>query len=173
MSPPDQKPHARAPSPPVVHCRRCGTKTRPDAATPHPWCPSCQEPDYVNPAPAVGIAIVRDGKVLLAKRAGPPKQGQWDMIGGFVDPGETVPEAARREVLEETGLRLRALKRLHQAPGEYRPGQPTLNFMYVAEAEGDPEARDDVAEVAWFPYDRLPELAWPHEAHALARLRHA
>ncbi len=154
-----------------MHCRRCGAITSDDPrGDGHPWCSGCQAPDWVNPAPAVGVAIVRDGKVLLAKRANEPKKGQWDMIGGFVDPGETVPQAARREALEETGLAIRRLRRLHQAPGEYRPGQPTLNFMYVAEAVGDPQALDDVAEVGWFPFDALPELAWPHEAEALARL---
>lgn len=93
------------------------------------------------------------------------------MIGGFVDPGETVPEAARRETLEETGMILRSLRRLHQAPGEYEAGKPTLNFLYVAEADGVPQASDDVAEVRWFPLDALPPLAWPHEAEGLARLR--
>lgn len=151
-----------------MHCRRCGTATVEGDA--HPWCPRCQLPDWINPAPAVGVAIVRQGQVLLAKRARDPKAGQWDMIGGFVDPGETVPQAARREVREETGLELDGLRRLHQATGRYKPDQPTLNFMYVAEAEGEPRAHDDVAAVAWFPLDDLPELAWEHEAEALRRL---
>ncbi len=156
---------------PSVHCRRCGTATTTDdRGEGHPWCPTCQRPDWINPAPAVGLAITRAGQVLLAKRAREPKKGQWDMIGGFVDPGETIPEAARREALEETGLHITRLRRLHQAPGEYVPGQPTLNFMYVAEADGEPQALDDVAEVRWFPFDALPSMAWPHEADALARL---
>lgn len=165
------KAHAAATAAPIVHCRRCGALTSQDVrGDGHPWCSACQRPDWVNPAPAVGIAIVRDGNVLLAKRGRAPYEGQWDLVGGFIEPGETVPEAARREALEETGLTIQRLRRLHQAAGEYVPGQPTLNFMYVAEADGPPTAADDVAELAWFPFDRLPEMAWPHEAEALAKL---
>ncbi len=158
----------------TVHCRRCGTATTQDPrGDGHPGCPQCGLPDWINPAPAVGVVIRRRDQVLLARRAGPPKEGEWDMIGGFVEPGETIPEAARREAKEETGLELGPIKRLHQAPGEYRPGTPTLNFIYVAEARTDmvPVASDDVAELRWWPLDALPPIAWPHEADALEKLR--
>lgn len=120
----------------------------------------------------MGVVIRRGNQVLLAKRAREPKVGQWDLIGGFVEPGETVPQAARREVKEETGLELPGIKRLHQAPGEYEPGQPTLNFIYVSEARADmvPVPSDDVAELRWWPLDGLPPIAWEHEQAALDRL---
>lgn len=116
------------------------------------------------------MAIIRGGSVLLARRGREPKKGEWDMVGGFVEAGETVPEAVRREAREETGLGLKGLRRLHQAPGVYRPGVPTLNFMYAAQADGEPVAQDDVAELRWFALDDLPPIAWPHEAEALRRL---
>lgn len=165
----DQYAQWRGPS--VSFCRRCGTATEPRA--PHPWCPTCQQFDWHNPAPAVGIVVTRGDEVLLAKRARPPRQGLWDLIGGFVEPGETVPEAARRETLEETGMHIEGLRRLHQAPGSYGPGEPTLNFIYAAEATGEPQADDDVEALGWFTLDALPELAWPHEADALQRLAEA
>lgn len=154
----------------VVHCTHCGTATRkrPDG---HWQCPTGHV-DYENPAPTAGVAIVQGRQVLLAKRAGPPKKGLWDFPGGFIEPGEVVTEGLRREIHEETGLRLTSLRRLHQAPGEYA-GRPTLNFMYTAEADGEPVAADDVAELQWFPLDALPELAWPHEAVALQKLQGA
>ncbi len=152
-----------------VYCRRCGRKTQ--QATTHRWCPKCQEPDYINPAPAVGVAILRGPRVLLAKRGAEPKLGQWDLIGGFVEPGETVPEAAHRETREETGMRITSLRRVLQAPGIYEPGKPTLNFIFAAEAEGAPKPGSDVAAVHWFELDRLPQLAWAHEEEALKRLR--
>ncbi len=157
-----------------MHCRRCGTTTQDDPrGEGHPWCPACDLPDWVNPAPAVGVVLRRGDQVLLAKRAREPKVGQWDLIGGFVEPGETIPAAARREVKEETGLDLDGMKRLHQAPGEYRPGQPTLNFIYVSDARTDvvPVPSDDVAELRWWPLDELPPIAWEHEQEALEKLR--
>lgn len=116
------------------------------------------------------MAIIRAGKVLLAKRAAEPKQGEWDLPGGFIAPGEVVTEGLRREILEETGLKLENLRRLHQAPGDYA-GKPTLNFIYTAEATGEPVAGDDVAELRWFPLEALPPIAWAHESDALAKLR--
>lgn len=67
--------------------------------------------------------------------------------------------------VEPSGLRL-----LGTAPGDYG-GRPTFNLLYGATLEGEPHARDDVAEVAWWPLLDLPPLAWGHEAaclHALA-----
>ncbi|MGB1697424.1 MAG: NUDIX hydrolase, partial [Thermoplasmatota archaeon] len=134
-------------------------------------CPSGHV-DYQNPAPTAGVAIRRGDSVLLAKRAGPPKQGLWDLPGGFLEPGEVVTDGLRREIREETGLELTALRRLHQAPGDYA-GKPTLNFIYTANADGEPIAGDDVAELQWFLLHALPPLAWPHEADALQKLQGA
>lgn len=170
--------HPEAPAPfqaHVPHCTACGAAGQAEPGQ-HRTCRDCGHVDYVNPAPCVGVAILHPDdpkRVLLAKRAGPPKAGRWDFVGGFVEPGETVPEAARREVKEETGLALTGLRRLHQAAGWYTPEQPILAFLYVGEvARGtEPLARDDVAEVAWFTLDTLPDLAWTHEAEALQRLK--
>ena len=52
----------------------------------------------------VGIVVWRDGKVLLVRRANPPKAGQWALPGGAQELGETLFEAAMREVKEETGI---------------------------------------------------------------------
>lgn len=56
------------------------------------------------PRPGVSAAIFRDGKVLLGQRAKPPLQGVWSLPGGHIEPGESAATAARREVLEETGI---------------------------------------------------------------------
>jgi ADP-ribose pyrophosphatase YjhB (NUDIX family) len=54
--------------------------------------------------PAVSVAVVRDDRVLLVRRARPPSQGLYAFPGGKVEAGETLEQAARRELLEETGL---------------------------------------------------------------------
>lgn len=149
-------------------CSHCGTENhaRPDG---HRECPAGHV-DYINPAPAASALITRNGNILLALRAQEPKKGEWDLPGGFIEPGETVVEGLRREIREETGLELQNLRRVHQAPGDYA-GKPTLNFCYQADAEGEPVATDDVAELRWFPLTDVPDIAWPHEAEAVRRLQ--
>lgn len=57
-----------------------------------------------RPVLAASIAVFREGQVLLARRAKPPAEGRWSLPGGRVEPGETLAEAALRELSEETGL---------------------------------------------------------------------
>jgi 8-oxo-dGTP diphosphatase len=57
-----------------------------------------------RPEVAVGAVAVVDGALLLVRRARPPEVGRWTVPGGRLEPGESVPEAVEREVLEETGL---------------------------------------------------------------------
>ncbi len=126
--------------------------------------------DYTNPAPTVGVAILRGTQVLLAQRAHPPKEGEWDLIGGFVEVNESAEQAIARELLEETSMTLTSAELVQVAPGDY-DGRPTLNLLYIGQAAGEPEARDDVADLQWFDLDALPSpLAWPHEVAMLERL---
>jgi ADP-ribose pyrophosphatase YjhB (NUDIX family) len=66
--------------------------------------------EYPNlPLVGVGVVVLRDGRVLLIRRAKPPRQGEWSLPGGLQKLGETVFEAACREVVEETGVGIRPL----------------------------------------------------------------
>ena len=156
-------------------CPFCGEPNRKVAGARHRRCPSCGLHDWRNPAPAVGCAILKpssdgDGlRVLLSRRAHPPKKGQWDLVGGFVDAGETPEQAARREVLEETGCRLLDAEMRQAAAGEY-DREPTLNFLFTGRLEGEPEARDDSAELRWWSLREVPPIAWRHEAEFVRRL---
>lgn len=152
-------------------CPFCGKPNRRLPGQLHRRCPACGETDWVNPAPAVGIALLRNNLVLLSRRARAPKKGQWDLVGGFLERGETPDVAAAREVLEETGCRLAEARVEGVATGEY-DGLPTLNFLAVGRIEGEPRPHDDSSELRWWPLDRVPALAWPHEADFVRRLRH-
>lgn len=154
---------------PRTHCPFCGAKNQPIAGTRHRTCRACGENDYLNPAPAVSVAALRGGKVLLSLRAGPPKEGEWDLVGGFIDAGETVEQALHREVLEETGCTLADVRFAVTATGDYA-GQPTLNFMATARLVGTPKASDDSAELRWWPLEEVPPIAWKHEAEFVASL---
>lgn len=154
------------------HCTSCGADTGDPALERHRTCPPCGHVDHANPAPAVGIAIVGEGKVLLARRGRAPKEGQWDLVGGFIEPGEDGEAAIRREVKEETGLDVPHVGLMTTAPGTYG-GMPTFNLLFLGQAPSPlplPEGRDDVAELRWFPLTGLPGIAWEHEAGFLQDL---
>ncbi|MEA3202673.1 MAG: hypothetical protein QOI63_339 [Thermoplasmata archaeon] len=153
-------------------CRHCGGRTQAMAGQSHRLCGSCGQVTYVNPAPAVGVACLRGREVLLSLRAREPKARQWDLVGGFVEAGETPEEAIVREAWEETGCTVQDVVLRGIRPGDYA-GQPTLNFLATAMLEGEPRAMDDSLELKWWPLDALPPLAWPHEAEFLRNLSKA
>jgi ADP-ribose pyrophosphatase YjhB (NUDIX family) len=138
-------------------------------------CPSCGLEEYANPAPTAS-ALVRDreGRILLARRAGDPGAGLWDLLGGFLDEGEDPLAALRRELREETGLEIEPGEFLGSIPDRYGEDGPwTVNFYWEASlGEGKPRPADDVAELAWFPADRLPprrEFAFANTVEILER----
>lgn len=154
--------HAAVPS---HFCAACGAPLDARRA-----CTRCGRTAYVNSKPCAGAILARGTDVLLSRRAREPHLGAWDLPGGFLDAGEHPEEGVLREILEETGLRARIRGLVHVGIGAY--GEDfTLNLVYALEADGEPIASDDSAELRWFPLDRLPPLAFPHEAEALARYR--
>ncbi len=120
----------------------------------------------VTPLLAADIIIElgdRPGRpIVLIERRNPPPG--WAIPGGFVDVGERVETAAVREALEETGLivTLRALLGLYSDPARDPRGH-TVTAVYVAEASGVPEARDDACAVGIFLPTAIPDrLAFDH-----------
>ncbi len=133
--------------------------------------------DYARPALTVDVAIVtREAKprVLLIRRKKDPFAGSWAMPGGFVDANERLADAARRELVEETGVTVSDLEQLYTAgdPGRDPRGW-TVSVAYLAQVDPGalkPVAADDADEVGWFALDALPSLAFDH-AMLLARVR--
>jgi len=107
------------------------------------------------PVPAVGAVVVHDGAVLLVRRGHAPSRGVWAVPGGRVELGETLVEAAEREVREETGVRVRAGEPIWSFDSVIRDEAGRIAFHYVivdllAEyVGGEPHARDDAAEARW------------------------
>ena len=119
-----------------------------------------------------------DLKVLLIQRGLKPFKGRWALPGGFVRVEESLEDAARRELAEETGLKDIFLEQLYTfgAPGR-DPRERVVSVAYyalVSLAEHKPRAATDARQAAWFSVDAAPDLAFDHEhilATALARLR--
>lgn len=116
-----------------------------------------------NPYPTVDVIIeLDDGRIVLIRRKNPPPG--WALPGGFVDYGESLEQAARREALEETGLEVILTEQLQAYSDPARdPRHHTLSVVFLARAHGEPTGADDAAEARAFPADSLPEpMAFDH-----------
>jgi ADP-ribose pyrophosphatase YjhB (NUDIX family) len=161
---------------PPRFCPDCGAPLpAPVPTQPHfVACAACDGRHWRNAKPCAGVLVVRDGRVLLGRRAAAPRAGLWDVIGGFLEPDEDPASGALREAREETGLALRLKRLVGMFPDTYGDdGTYTLNIYFEAEPlAGEPVAASDVTELRWFAPDQLPdEMAFPHELDLLARWR--
>jgi 8-oxo-dGTP diphosphatase len=144
---------------------------------------------YPRPMVAADVLVVRpregaqEGEceggreVLLIRRANEPFRGSWALPGGFVEMDEDVPDAASRELREETGLEIRP-EELVEVGVFGRPGRDprgrTISVVYAARVSaggGCVRAGDDAAEAEWFDAGALPELAFDHADVIPAALR--
>lgn len=135
---------------------------------------------YPRPAVTVDVVAVRgpahSPEVLLIRRARAPFKGAWALPGGFVGIDEDLPDAARRELFEETGIRARCLVELGVFGRPDRdPRGRVISVAYLARLARPDIARagDDASSAEWFPMKKLPKkLAFDH-AEILARARKA
>lgn len=121
-----------------------------------------------NPFPTVDVIIELAGdRVVVIERANPPHG--FALPGGFVDYGESMEDAARREAVEETGLhvRLTALLGVYSDPAR-DPRHHTLSAVYVATADGEPVADDDAAAAHAVHIDDLLDRAWAFDHRRIA-----
>ncbi len=117
--------------------------------------------EFRNPVPTVDAIIEVGGKIVLVQRRNPPHG--WALPGGFVDYGETLEDAVRREALEETGLTITLKGQFHTYSKPDRdPRLHTITTVFLATAEGWPVGGDDALQAAVFGRDDLPSLVFDH-----------
>ena len=122
-----------------------------------------QYPDA--PRPAVGAVVFKGDAVLLVKRANPPSQGVWAIPGGRVRLGETLQAAAEREILEETGVVIRANAPVLVYDVIQKDDRGAVQYHYVIVdlaadyVSGEPRAGDDAADARWITADELARIA--------------
>ena len=103
--------------------------------------------------------------VLLIQRGHEPFKGKWALPGGFVNMDETLEEACIRELFEETGLEMAAMKQFKAYDAIHRdPRHRTISVVFSAETNDKKEVSggDDAARADWFPVTDLPQLAFDH-----------
>jgi 8-oxo-dGTP diphosphatase len=149
-----------------------------DDDTPETYDPS----RFERPSVTVDVVILtmrkRRLEALLIKRKHWPFEGLWAIPGGFVNPDESLEDAARRELEEETGVRDVYLEQLYTFGAPHRdPRTRVITVVYYALIRAETlrvQAGDDAAEAAWFPVYHLPSLAFDHVeilSYTMQRLR--
>lgn len=136
-------------------------------------CSACGAIAYRNPLPAAAAVLLNDKReALLVRRRQAPHAGMWCLPGGFAELGETIDQAAVRELREETGLEARILRLLtaRSTPDDFY-GDLLFICFEVEQVGGVGQPGDDAAELGWFPLSSPPELAFAAHTEALAVCR--
>jgi ADP-ribose pyrophosphatase YjhB (NUDIX family) len=150
-------------------CPHCGAEPRIEYPR-SMHCDSCGYAQFYNPKPVAGaIPRERDGRIWLLRRGFDPSAGKWTFPGGFVDLGESVDMAARREAREELAIEIE----LGALVGVYsRPEDRVVLVVYEAIPNGDPRPTPEAPEIRAFAPREIPwsELAFWSTEQALRDL---
>lgn len=140
-------------------CGRCGASTLRHPSERARRCPSCEAVAHPRISPAVIVAVVRDGKLLLARNAR-NRLGFRSVLAGFLEVGETLEQCVAREVQEEVGLAVRNVRYFASQPW---PFPDSLMIAFTAEYQSG-DLKPDPAELAdadWYAADALPAVPPP------------
>lgn len=127
--------------------------------------------NFPRPAVTTDCLVFRDGakniEILLIRRKNDPFKGYWALPGGFLEIEETPEEGAKRELLEETGLKVPVLKEVGTFGDVHRdPRGRTITiafYTFITQEAIKPVALSDAGETKWFSIRDLPEMAFDHE----------
>lgn len=132
-----------------------------------------------QPIVGVGAIVFRGDEVLLVRRGQEPGYGEWSLPGGAVEVGETLEEAVRRELLEETGIEMEilgvsaVLERIFpDAAGEIRHHYVLVDFL-CRYFNGDPEPNSDILELCFTPLPSLERFQLPSQAREIILRGHS
>ena len=149
--------------------------------SPDPWPDPSPDPSPDrSPIPAVGVVCLRDGEVLLIRRANPPRKGEWSLPGGRIEWGETTAAAALRELREETGVEADLLGLVDVVDGLFMQrasGDIWAHYVLVDYAarwrSGEPRAGDDADDARFFALDEIGALGLWNETARIIDIAHA
>ncbi|MBI3335318.1 MAG: NUDIX hydrolase [Candidatus Portnoybacteria bacterium] len=159
-------------------CPKCGGKTsaKPEHGKERIVCTLCGYVRYRNPVPTASALFIKNGSILLTKRAIDPKKGFWDLPGGFIEEDEHPEKALHREIKEELGVEITIGKLFDIVMDWYEFGGDrfsTLNLYYFAKMASEQiTPADDITEAQWFSIKNPPKnLSSENNRIILAKLR--
>lgn len=153
-------------------CHACGgpTSLKTEDGSTRDFCPACNLFFYENPLPVVSTIVTEDRRVLLVKRGKKPYRGFWCLPTGFAEVGESIEEAALRELTEETGIEGRILSLVDVQSYKSRfYGDLIFITFEVERTGGDLQPGSDTVLARYFPLDQMPRLAFPSNRDAMKR----
>ena len=152
----------------IHYCQRCGSGVAEQLHQDRmrPVCTSCGTVVFLDPKVVAGVIAAVDGRVVMVRRNMEPGIGRWTFPAGFVDRGESVEEAAVREMVEESGLRVRISGLL----GVYsRAGEAIVLIVYSGDVTGGTlAAGPEAQEAGLFDPGKLPPLAFERDTAIMA-----
>jgi NAD+ diphosphatase len=137
-------------------CGHCGTPTQRSEADRSKLCPSCGTRFFPHISPAVIVAVLKGNEILLARNSR-FKTPVFSLLAGFVEPGETLEEGAKREIREEVSVEI---GKTSYFGSQSWPFPDSLMIGFIAEYAGG-EIRvdgDEITEAGWFTRDSLPQI---------------
>ncbi len=143
---------------PYAHCPRCGGSLEKRIVFSHDpprlVCADCRFVFYLDPKLAVGAICRKEGKIVMLRRAIEPAYGKWVFPGGYVDRGESLEDAARREAREEIGVEVRLTRLINVYS---YTGRPVVVVVYEAEVVGgEIRGGEEALEVRSFEPGDIP-----------------
>jgi NAD+ diphosphatase len=134
------------------HCGACGAELEFVRAGWLGRCTGCGSEHYPRTDQAIIVAVT-DGQRLLLGRQAPWPPRRWSVLAGFVEPGESLEQTVAREVMEESGVRVRGSRYLGSQPWPF-PGSLMLGFLALAKPDA-PVASEELEDVRWFGADEV------------------
>ena len=138
-----------------VYCGRCGEKLVKDKKERMLFCNKCHNMVFPKLCPAVIIAVTDKDRIVLSKYAGGPYK-KYALLAGYTEIGETMEETVKREVLEETGLKVKNVKYYKSQPWSF---SDSVLMGFFCELDGDDTIKVDESELSfagWFNRDEIP-----------------